>query len=372
MNNGWVRILLLGLVAVATHSLRAQSPDQRVQNLVVMINGKLGDAPTLGAGIIFGTGQDRLYIVTANHVVRRGDGQAKELKVQLKWLPGEPQPATLLTNSDINLDLAVLVVTGLNRIGVTNATVPFDLLGDVSSLRRGDTAHTLGYPSGRQWDMPVSPDQIATAAGGSIQFESAFLYPGNSGGALLNGKYELIGLVRKDEPPNGEAASIDAVMERLKFWGYPIALRRSAATAEPIAVPTPRTSTPITEPAADYSKIPSRSYRIGPVNVSNIRFNPMPPDVLEQNQQVKTLFSYEVCCGRTVHIWVQPVWNGSQCTYGASGSPAYSGTGSGTSQFNMHGTGCALAEIIGIRFEVQDQANAERANIVVPVKYKFR
>jgi hypothetical protein len=229
MNERWTKILLVCAVAIATqHGLRAQGPDQRVQNLVVMIDGKLGDSPTLGGGVIFGSGQDRLYIVTANHVVRRGADQAKELKVQFKWLPGEPQQATLLTTSDVNLDLAVLAVTGLNRIGISNGAVPFDLLGDASSLKRGDAAHTLGYPNGRTWDMPVTADVIATAAGGSIQFESAFLYPGNSGGALLNGKYELIGLVRKDEPPNGEAASIDTIMDKLKSWGYPVSLRRDA------------------------------------------------------------------------------------------------------------------------------------------------
>jgi len=232
MKKRQMRILLVCAVAIAARpGLRAQGPDERVQNLVVMLDGELGDSPTLGAGIIFGTGQDRLYIVTANHVVRRGADQAKEIKAQLKWLPGEPQPATLLTTSDPNLDLAVLVVTGLNKIGVTNGTVPFDLLGDASSLKRGDTAHTLGYPSGRAWDMPVSEDKVATAAGGSIRFESAFLYPGNSGGALLNGKYELIGLVLKDDPPTGEAAAIDTIMDKLRSWGYPISLRLSSASA---------------------------------------------------------------------------------------------------------------------------------------------
>lgn len=232
MKRRWMRILPTCALAIASrHGLRAQSPDERVKNLVVMIDGKLGGSSTQGAGILFGLGQDRLYIATANHVVRRGADQASELKVQLKWLPGEPQQATLLTTADPNLDLAVLAVTGLNKLGISNGTVPFDLLGDATSLKRGDAAHTLGYPSGRAWDMPVSEDRVANAAGGSIQFESAFLYPGNSGGALLNGKYELIGLVRKDEPPNGEAASIDNVTERLKAWGYTVSLRRRAPSA---------------------------------------------------------------------------------------------------------------------------------------------
>jgi S1-C subfamily serine protease len=147
-----------------------------------MIEGKLGGTDTLGAGIIFGTGPDRLYIVTANHVVRRGSDEAKNLRVKLKWLPGESSMAQLLEHSDSNLDIAVLAVAGISQISITTNTVPFDLLGDAGSLKRGDPAHTIGYPSGRAWDMPVTADSVKTVSGEAIQFESPYLYPGNSGG----------------------------------------------------------------------------------------------------------------------------------------------------------------------------------------------
>lgn len=230
-----VRIVQVCAIAIAiVHCLRAQSPDERIQNLVVMIDGKLGDSPVLGAGIIFGTAQDRLYFVTANHVVRRGADQAKDLKAQLKWLPGEPQPAALLTTSDLDLDLAVLSVTGLARIRATGGIVPFDMLGDAGSLKPSDVTHTLGYPSGRPWDMRAG--DVRRAAGRSIQFETPFLYPGNSGGALLNSKYELIGLVSRDEQPDGTAVAIDTVMDSLKTWGYTVSWRRSGVpTAGPLA-----------------------------------------------------------------------------------------------------------------------------------------
>lgn len=125
------------------------------------------------------------------------------------------------------------------------------------------------------------------------------------------------------------------------------------------------------EREVDFSAIPSRTYRIGPVTVRNIRFDPFPPSVLAQHQEVSTRFAYDVCCGHTVNIWVRPVWNGSQCSYGASGSPAYSGTGTGTSNFSMRGTGCRSAVITGIRFSVKNQASNDKAETVVPVKYTF-
>jgi len=132
--------------------------------------------------------------------------------------------------------------------------------------------------------------------------------------------------------------------------------------------PTPLQGT-VTE--LDFSGIASRSYRIGPATVKNIRFDPMPPAVLAQHQEVKTHFSYDVCCGHTARIWVRPVWNGAQCSYGASGSPDYSGTGNGTSKFSMRGANCQSAEITGIRFSVKNKANGNEAKTIIPVQYTF-
>jgi hypothetical protein len=53
--------------------------DQSVARLVVMIQGKIGDAPSVGAGIVVGIGNDRLYIATANHVVRQGPREAESV-----------------------------------------------------------------------------------------------------------------------------------------------------------------------------------------------------------------------------------------------------------------------------------------------------
>jgi tetratricopeptide (TPR) repeat protein len=39
--------------------------------LVVMVEGLTNDVPTIGAGIVVGQSEGRLYIATANHVVRR-------------------------------------------------------------------------------------------------------------------------------------------------------------------------------------------------------------------------------------------------------------------------------------------------------------
>jgi hypothetical protein len=64
--------------------------------LVVMLTGQLGAATTLGAGIVFGRDHERLYIVTANHVVRRGAMEATNIRVTFKSTPDKSFAAKLL------------------------------------------------------------------------------------------------------------------------------------------------------------------------------------------------------------------------------------------------------------------------------------
>src|SRR5258707_15511953 len=55
--------------------------------LVVMVEGELGGDPSIGAGLIFGHYADQVYVVTANHVVRRGVEQAQHVRILLKRQP---------------------------------------------------------------------------------------------------------------------------------------------------------------------------------------------------------------------------------------------------------------------------------------------
>jgi S1-C subfamily serine protease len=94
-----------------------------------MIKCRLGDKESFGAGIIFGYTASRIYIATANHVVRQGIDEAKNVRAQFRWLPGESIDAKLLEHVDSNLDLAVLVVT--DRVETDLKSLPFDQLGDL-------------------------------------------------------------------------------------------------------------------------------------------------------------------------------------------------------------------------------------------------
>jgi Trypsin-like peptidase domain len=211
------------------------SPEEKIKPLIVMLTAKFSDPDEerFGAGIIFGLGNDRIYIATANHLVRKGQQEAQSLRVRFKRLPGEEIEAKLLKDADPDLDLAVLAVANLARLGKLPFG-PFDQLGDPSSLKRGDSLYSVGNPRGRQWYLNVTPDKVAGKSGSAISFESAFIEPGHSGGALLDERMEMVGMIKASNPPEGVAANIQSVLDTLKQWGYPVSLMRRQNSLNPL------------------------------------------------------------------------------------------------------------------------------------------
>ena len=194
---------------------KPNDPVEELNRLVVMVKCQIGDQESFGAGIIFGVSSNRLYIATANHVVRHELDEAQKLRVQLKWMPGEWKAAELLDNTDRDADLTVLAID-LNSQGIRVDGLRWDQLGDISSLKSGDSVYSVGYPNGEPWRSFVTPDKVYRSSLASILFESNFVSPGNSGGALLNNKRELVGMIRDV----GKAVSIQSVVDIVSQWGY--------------------------------------------------------------------------------------------------------------------------------------------------------
>jgi S1-C subfamily serine protease len=204
-----VRSLARGLVRAAAAALLAvfaaaapgaaqsapPSAASEVEQLVVMIRCTIDGKESIGAGIIFGAGNDRLYVVTANHVVRLGDTEASDIRVELRGLPGEPMTATLTTRFDARRDVAVLSLSGVKSKGVDVARIPFDRMGAPASLARGDGVFALGHPQGRTWGTNVAPIPISAVSDSVLTFETTLVVPGHSGGALLNQRREIVGLL---------------------------------------------------------------------------------------------------------------------------------------------------------------------------------
>jgi hypothetical protein len=191
-----------------------------MEDLIVVVRSHVLNEDRIGTGIIFGASSDRLYIFTANHNVRAGANDAESVSVQLKWLPDEHLKATLLQNSDAALDVAVLTVQAPDSTPILH----YDVLGDPSSLQPGDDVYSLGHPNGNLWQTNMKPDSVSSTKFDSIYFQSNFIGPGQSGGALLDGNHRLVGMILKDEPPHGEARSVDRVLQWLEQYDYPLQL----------------------------------------------------------------------------------------------------------------------------------------------------
>lgn len=206
---------------------------RETEQIVVMIRCTLDGEEKIGAGILFGSASDRLYIVTANHVVRNGATEATDIKIELRGLPGEPVSANLTTRFDAKQDVAVLSIAGARAKGIDVAQIPFDRLGDPTSLSRGEGVRTLGYPQGRPWTTSVAAAPLATVSDSLLVFETSQVVPGNSGGALLDSRGQIVGLVLYVLIPESTARNIAQVSGMLREWGFPVALRGRFTLAEP-------------------------------------------------------------------------------------------------------------------------------------------
>jgi ankyrin repeat protein len=198
---------------------------------IVQISGRFGDASTFGAGITFARDKDRFYIVTANHVVRRGTEEASDLQIRSPALTDRPLAARLLPEFDYALDLAVISVADLKAQGVDGCTVPLDRLAEPNPAERGLEVYPLGNPNG-QWVVPVRPDVVVEVKGDEISFQSAVIARGHSGGGLLDARRRLIGLIQGDAPPYGRALAMPKVLQTLKNWGLPVHLRIQSPDGE--------------------------------------------------------------------------------------------------------------------------------------------
>jgi hypothetical protein len=236
-----------------------------VKELVVVISGELDGAEISGAGIIVGSKADRLYIATANHVVRKGARDAQNLRVELKSLPGETFQALLQTHYDADLDLAVLRVSDVSRHKIPVETLSWDRLGSSTALKRGSPVYPVGNPKGLAWITPVTPDKIADVVGDQIHFESNFVREGHSGGGLFTERWELVGMILADQPPLSRALSMSRILKSLQQWNYPVSLV-AAREAPPSARRSAQSQASEIAPPDAPPKIPSGSTEGGASN----------------------------------------------------------------------------------------------------------
>ena len=138
-----------------------------------------------GSGIIISADG---YIVTNNHVV----GDSSSVSVQLNT--GSEYAAKVI-GADDQTDLAVIKIEPTEELTVAN-------LGDSTKVEVGETAIAIGNPMGLEFFGSVTQG-IVSAVNRTVQVDNrtmnliqtdAAINSGNSGGALVNSKGEVIGI----------------------------------------------------------------------------------------------------------------------------------------------------------------------------------
>jgi alpha-tubulin suppressor-like RCC1 family protein len=215
-------VLVVLLSGTGVHPQANNPLREDIKRLIVRIE----DGNRFGAGIIFGAANDEVYVVTANHVVRDGDRPSQDVQVEFYAERGKHLLGKVAMHFDIDHDLAVVIVPNAKAQGIDVNAFPFDRMGDPTELTEGDPVFLAGHPHDVPWSVSVTPDGFVETQQEWLRFESKSLFRGHSGGALLNSRFEIVGLLKSDEQPNGEALSIAKVLAILKEWGYPIRLRQ--------------------------------------------------------------------------------------------------------------------------------------------------
>ena len=213
---------------IAARGAAAADEATEMQQLVVLVSAKFDGEVTPGAdvggaGIVFAVTTERMYIVTAAHVIRDKGRSAREIEVRSSE-DGPSARARILQFDNQGLDLAVLVVDQPRKAGLRIDHLPFARLAAAGSARRGDPVFMIGR-RGELLSINVTPDRLSTVSDTTIRFETNFIVPGFSGGPLFNNRWQLLGMIVRDNAPEGEALAMPTVIARLKQWGLPIDLR---------------------------------------------------------------------------------------------------------------------------------------------------
>lgn len=147
-----------------------------------------------GSGVLLDSGSS---VMTSLHVVRDA------AQITVVFFDGEEVPASIRTR-DRGFDVAILDIVAIGRRPA--------VLASAKDLKVGDDAFIVGSPLGLSNTLSVGvvsrlgstfqPTYQDEPLRGLIQFD-ATVYPGNSGGALINRRGEVIGLIAAGVNPVG-------------------------------------------------------------------------------------------------------------------------------------------------------------------------
>lgn len=160
-----------------------------------------------GSGIIIGTNDTELLIATNNHVVE------DTTSLTVEFVDGTSVDSAYIKGTNSSNDIAVIAIKLSEITEETSNSVRIATLGDSDELQIGDQviaignalgfgqSVTVGYVSALNRELTVENTTIK-----AIQTDAS-INGGNSGGALINMKGEVIGINFAKQSSNGMSSS---------------------------------------------------------------------------------------------------------------------------------------------------------------------
>mgnify|MGYP004502056417 CR=1 FL=1 len=173
----------------------SSSVDKVYGSTVVVIASSKGKTISTGTGFIYKKKDGKAYIMTNNHVIDGADSVAVEFNDKNDTIDAS------IVGGDTYADIAVLTIKDDNYTSVE--------IGDVDSLKLGDTIFTVGSPMGVNYKGTVTKGilsgkerMVEVNLTGStsdyymkvLQIDAA-VNPGNSGGPLCDVSGNVIGII---------------------------------------------------------------------------------------------------------------------------------------------------------------------------------
>ena len=195
----------------------------RAQVAMLKVNG------AVAAGIVAGFDADKMYIATAAHVADLGSEPLANVDVRFEGAPDVPRQGVFNSKFDPpnQGDLAVVVVNLDDSLrGFLNG-LDFAMLSPVPLPPVGSPVTSIGYSDGSMWTSGTN-ESLLPIDRGNLHFTSE-VGEGQSGGAVYNDAWELIGIALRSGEGTVYARPIEAVIKSLKNWDIPVRL-----TARPL------------------------------------------------------------------------------------------------------------------------------------------
>ena len=156
-------------------------------------NGNSYEQTGAGSGIIIGQNDTELLVITNNHVVEGADS------LQVQFIDGSSVDA-VIKGTEANKDLAIVAIKLSDIDPETKNQIKVATLGDSDSMKVGEgtiaIGNALGYGQSVTVGVISALDREVTVENRTMNMiqTDAAINRGNSGGALLNMRGEVIGI----------------------------------------------------------------------------------------------------------------------------------------------------------------------------------